>query len=161
MFEHTTSTYWVWQTHAERQPACTFLPRSSWQLLGDPQIYLLFHPPTSSSSHSPILSTASLLLCGLAGWTSQQCTAGMIQEQHFYNDVVKFFTLLRSSWWTMGGLKNLNQFESQSRQHHEYHYINILMSALEDSLRTRDVFYDLFSYTAQKCVLFFTVLRQL
>lgn len=79
MLEYTTSTYGVWQSHPERQGAGSFLPGPPWQLLGDPQLYLLFLK--TSSSHCPILSATSLLLRRLKGWTSEPRTVELFRNR--------------------------------------------------------------------------------
>lgn len=62
----------------------------------------------------------------------------MIQDHlHFNNDVVRVSTLFAGE--SIGSKKF--EFDSQSQEHQVYYCINILMSALEDSvLRIIDVF---------------------
>lgn len=139
MLERTPSTYGVWQTHAQRQPACSFLLRPPRQLLGDPQIYLLFLWP--SSPHRPILSATSLFLGRLGGWISQPWTA--IRWFRITCTLImmwlEFPLSLRGAGESMV-VKKI-EFDSQSQEHQVYYCINILMSALEDSvLRIIDVF---------------------
>lgn len=78
MLEYTTSTYRLWQSHPERQGTGSFLPGPPWQLLGDPQLYLLFLK--TSISHCPILSTTSVLLRRLKGWTLEPRTVELFRN---------------------------------------------------------------------------------
>lgn len=107
MLERAASTFRVWQPHAGRHPACSVLLWSPRQLLGDPQIYLLLNPPPSYS-YRPLVATTSLLLCRLAGWMSQPCTAVKQFRTWTLPTMWSHFNSVgevQLDWWVVNNLK--------------------------------------------------------